>query len=188
MSEIICVTNRSLCGGDFLLQLEKIAAARPDRIILREKDMDPEKYKMLANDVMSLCRKYGVKCTLHTFAKQAVQLGAESIHLPLAILRTLSESEKRQFSEIGASCHSPADVHEAECLGASYVTAGHVFATDCKKGLPGRGLSFLSKVVCKSEVPVYGIGGISADNAGQIMETGAAGVCIMSGFMLESMN
>lgn len=56
MSEIICVTNRSLCGGDFLLQLEKIAAARPDRIILREKDMDPEKYKMLANDVMSLCR------------------------------------------------------------------------------------------------------------------------------------
>lgn len=46
----------------------------------------------------------------------------------------------------------------------------------------------MSKVVCKSEVPVYGIGGISADNAGQIMETGAAGVCIMSGFMLESMN
>ena len=46
----------------------------------------------------------------------------------------------------------------------------------------------MRKVVRESEVPVYGIGGISADNAGQVMATGAAGVCIMSGFMLESMN
>ena len=130
-----------------------------------------------------LCRKYGVKCTLHTFAKQAVQLGAESIHLPLAILRTLFESEKRQFSEIGASCHSQADVHEAECLGASYVTAGHVFATDCKKGLPPRGLDFLRETVRATALPVYAIGGISAENFADVLSAGASGACIMSGFM-----
>lgn len=98
------------------------------------------------------------------------------------------EGEKEWFTTVGTSVHSLKQANLAMHLQADYMTAGHIFETDCKKGLPGRGLSFLSKVVCKSEVPVYGIGGISADNAGQIMETGAAGVCIMSGFMLESMN
>ena len=35
---------------------------------------------------------------------------------------------------------------EAERLGATYVTAGHIFTTDCKKGLPPRGLDFLKNV------------------------------------------
>lgn len=72
---------------------------------------------------------------------------------------------------------------KAQELGADFVFAGHVFATDCKKGLPPRGLDFLRDVVGAVDIPVYGIGGINEKNIKQIMECGAAGGCMMSGFM-----
>ena len=39
MFEIVCVTARALCPNDFLSQLERVAAAGVDKIILREKDL-----------------------------------------------------------------------------------------------------------------------------------------------------
>ena len=79
-------------------------------------------------------------CVLHTFVGAARALGATAIHLPLPVLRTLSAEEKAAFATIGASCHSVEEAREAAALGAAYLTAGHVFATSCKAGLPGRGL------------------------------------------------
>lgn len=186
----ICVTNRTLCRNDFLTRIDHIAKKGvADAILLREKDLTEREYLELAEKVLSICKSHNRRCILHTYYKAAKELGCKEIHLPLPLLQKMrEEGEKEWFTTVGTSVHSLKQANLAMHLQADYMTAGHIFETDCKKGLPGRGLSFLSKVVCKSEVPVYGIGGISADNAGQIMETGAAGVCIMSGFMLESMN
>ena len=74
---------------------------------------------------------------------------------------------------------------EAQALGCTYITAGHVFETDCKKGLPGRGLQFLRKVCEVVEIPVYGIGGINEDNIAMVRETGAKGACLMSSLMIS---
>ncbi len=186
----ICVTNRTLCRDDFLTRIDHIAKKGvADAILLREKDLTEREYLELAEKVLSICKSHNRRCILHTYYKAAKELGCKEIHLPLPLLQKMREEGAKQwFTTVGTSVHSLKQANLAMHLQADYMTAGHIFETDCKKGLPGRGLSFLSKVVCKSEVPVYGIGGISADNAGQIMETGAAGVCIMSGFMLESMN
>ena len=186
----ICVTNRTLCRDDFLTRIDHIAKKGvADAILLREKDLTEREYLELAEKVLSICKSHNRRCILHTYYKAAKELGCKEIHLPLPLLQKMREEGAKQwFTTVGTSVHSLKQANLAMHLQADYMTAGHIFATDCKKGLPGRGLSFLSKVVCKSEVPVYGIGGISADNAGQIMETGVAGVCIMSGFMLESMN
>ena len=186
----ICVTNRTLCRDDFLTRIDHIAKKGvADAILLREKDLTEREYLELAEKVLAICKSHNRRCILHTYYKAAKELGCKEIHLPLPLLQKMrEEGEKEWFTTVGTSVHSLKQANLAMHLQADYMTAGHIFETDCKKGLPGRGLSFLSKVVCKSEVPVYGIGGISADNAGQIMETGAAGVCIMSGFMLESMN
>lgn len=186
----ICVTNRTLCRDDFLTRIDHIAKKGvADAILLREKDLTEREYLELAEKVLSICKSHNRRCILHTYYKAAKELGCKEIHLPLPLLQKMrEEGAKEWFTTVGTSVHSLKQANLAMHLQADYITAGHIFETDCKKGLPGRGLSFLSKVVCKSEVPVYGIGGISADNAGQIMETGAAGVCIMSGFMLESMN
>lgn len=186
----ICVTNRTLCRDDFLTRIDHIAKKGvADAILLREKDLTEREYLELAEKVLSICKSHNRRCILHTYYKAAKELGCKEIHLPLPLLQKMREEGAKQwFTTVGTSVHSLKQANLAMHLQADYMTAGHIFETDCKKGLPGRGLSFLSKVVCESEVPVYGIGGISADNAGKIMETGAAGVCIMSGFMLESMN
>lgn len=183
MSEIICVTNRLLCKDDFLTRLEMIVQNRPKAVILREKELSPQDYKMLAEKVMRICGDGGVTCILHSFADVAAELNAHSIHLPLHILRQLTDGRKRQFKTIGCSCHSVEEAREAEALGASYLIAGHVFVTDCKKGLAPRGLDFLGNVCGSVGLPVYAIGGIDRDNIGSVMKVGAAGACIMSGFM-----
>ena len=183
MSDILCVTNRTLCKEDFLERVEKIAAEHPRGMILREKDLSEKEYKELAEKVLQLCKKYHVPCMLHSFVDAAIELRAENIHLPLHILRGLDEKTKEKFKIIGASCHSVEEAKEAEQLGCTYITAGHVFQTDCKKGLAPRGLEFLQNV-CKSvSIPVYAIGGISSENMDAVRKTGAAGACVMSGLM-----
>lgn len=184
MSDILCITNRSLCREAFLARIEKIAKAKPAGIILREKDLPEETYESLAKEVMEICRTYGTSCILHTFVGAAVKLEAKALHLPLPVLRTLSENEKKRFSVLGASCHSPAEAKEAERLGCTYLTAGHVFDTDCKKGLPGRGIDFLKEVCESVSIPVFAIGGISHENIQSVREAGAKGACVMSGVMV----
>lgn len=183
MSEIIFVTNRALCKEDFLLRIKKLATLKPAGILLREKDLREEEYALLAKKVLRICETYGTLCILHGFYSVAKQLNASALHLPMPILKKLNETERKAFSVLGASCHSKEEAMEAEALGCSYVTAGHIFETDCKKGLPARGLPFLQEV-CKSvKIPVYAIGGINEKNFQNVIDVGAHGVCFMSGAM-----
>lgn len=183
MSEILCVTNRQLCREDFLTRLERIAAAGPAGILLREKDLPEADYRRLAEQVLERCRQHGVPCILHSFPDAAADLGAEGLHLPLPLLRALPAEKRAAFHRLGASCHSVAEAREAEALGCTYITAGHIFDTACKAGTPGRGLDFLREVCASVLIPVYAIGGISAENVAAVRQAGAAGACVMSGAM-----
>ena len=188
-SKIICVTNRSLCEGEFLKRIEDVVSCGVKAIILREKDLSAEEYQILAEKFVDICRKHKVEAVLHSFADVAIGLGVPAIHLSLEALRKLDEERMKCFEKIGVSCHSVDDALEAERLGAAYITFGHVFATDCKKGLEPRGLSALKKVCEAVKIPVYAIGGINCENIGLVFENGAGGVCVMSGFMkCESVN
>lgn len=184
MSDIICVTNSRLCEGDFLSRIGQIAGAKPRAILLREKEVSSEEYEELAVKVGEICDFYECPLILHSYTKVALNLGVKKIHLPLHLLRNMEERERAQFELIGTSCHSQAEVEEAERLGAGYVILGHIFATDCKKGLEPRGLDFLREVCEKSHLPVYAIGGIDAKNIALVRATGAEGACLMSSLML----
>lgn len=183
MFDLLCLTDRTLCREPFLDRVAAIAAARPAALILREKDLPEDQYQALAAQVMSLCRQAGVPCILHTFVGAARALGATAIHLPLPVLRTLSAEEKAAFATIGASCHSVEEAREAAALGAAYLTAGHVFATSCKAGLPGRGLGFLAQVCAAVPCPVYAIGGVGPENLPALAQAGAKGGCVRSPLM-----
>lgn len=183
MFKIICVTNRNICKNDFLSQIEVVAKQKPARIILREKDLGEEEYEALAKKVLPVCQKYEVPCSLHNFEKVAEKLGHKQLHLPLPVLRQMDENKRKYYCELGASCHSVLDAIEAERLGCTYITAGHIYETDCKKGLPGRGLDFLQSVCEAVGIPVYALGGITPDNIACIKGTKAAGAAMMSYFM-----
>lgn len=185
MSDIICVTNRRLCKGDFLERLEKIAASGPRALILREKDMEEEDYLLLARSVKDLCDKKGCKLILHSFSRIAQELGVSSLHLALGKLRELREEDRRRFNTLGTSCHSLEEVREAEALGVDYIILGHIFSTWCKQGLEPRGLEFLRLICLSTELPVYAIGGIDESNIGLVKGAGARGACLMSSLMMR---
>ena len=176
MYKIISVTNRKQCS-DFLGRVKEISNCGIE-IILREKDLPEAEYEKLAAEVMKICSTV----TLHTYINAAKRLGCKKIHLSMPIFRE-HYINLNEFDTIGVSVHSADEAAEAERLGASYVTAGHIFATDCKKGVPPRGLEFLRGVCEKVKIPVYAIGGINAENAKSAVGAGADGVCTMSALM-----
>ena len=129
MSDVIFVTNRKLCREDFLTRIERLAQSCPKAVILREKDLSPEEYTRLAAKVMEICRARGTLCILHTFADTAEKLHAAALHLSMDGLRKLDHRQRKKLSVLGASCHSAAEASEAEALGCTYITAGHIFNT-----------------------------------------------------------
>ena len=175
---IFCVTNRSLCKADFLQQLRRIAAAKPDAIVLREKMLSEDAYMQMAEQVFSICQENQVQLICNTFIRVA-----ERLAVPVQIsFSTLSQTDSLSVP-FGVSVHSVEEAIRAEQAGAAFLIAGHIFATACKPDLPPRGLLFLQEICQAVSIPVLGIGGIHVQNAASILQTGAAGFCIMSDFM-----
>lgn len=183
MCNVICVTNRALCNEPFSERLARIVQTHPAAVILREKDLPEDQYRALAACALEICRAANVPCILHTFVDIARELQPDGLHLPMHLLRQLSEEQRRSFQRLGASCHSVEEAQEARALGCTYITAGHIFATDCKKGLAGRGLDFLRSVCESVSIPVYAIGGIEPARLPVVLAAGASGACVMSGLM-----
>lgn len=183
MYKIFCVTNRRLVEGNFSGQLERIAKAGVSGIILREKDLRQPEYENLAEQARAVCGPYGTPLILHTFTDVARRLGIRRMHLPYPVFDAMEPGDRVWFDQIGVSVHSLQEARNAEQTGASYLSAGHIYETDCKKDLPPRGLSFLAEVCRSVSIPVYAIGGIHPQNAKSCIEAGAEGVCLMSPLM-----
>ena len=66
---------------------------------------------------------------------------------------------------------------------AAYLTAGHIFQTDCKMGVPPRGIRFLEEICENVSIPVFAIGGVKPGNLHQVQGAKAAGACMMSEYM-----
>ena len=183
----IVITNRALVKGDFLEQLERVLRLRPHGLILREKDLSDAAYTALAKEVLALCRKEEVLCFLHSRIPSAKELNCRNLHLSVPALDAMMPEERRrvreEFDRISVSCHSMEDMQFAVECGASQIVLGTIFETDCKKGLKGSGTGFVREICRACPVPVYAIGGITPERLPEVMEAGAAGGCMMSGFM-----
>ena len=179
MFDLVCVTHRGLCTDDLPRRVGELCRGGISRVILREKDLSEEEYEVLARQVLDAG---GDKVVLHHFSRVCQRLGVPRLHLSLGELEA-NPALRQQVKLLGVSIHAPEEALRAQALGADYVTAGHVFATDCKKGLPGRGLDFLRAVCGAVDISVYAIGGIGQDNLAHVARIGAAGACLMSGLM-----
>ena len=188
MFKLVAVTNRHLVKSSLEKQLEKIfqASVRPQRLVLREKDLPEKEYLELYQQVAPLCRQYGVELLLHNFWQLALRLHAP-LQVPLSLLRLAElQARKAELPLLGTSVHSLAEAQEAVALGADYLVAGHIFPTSCKPGLPPRGLDFLREICSKVDLPVYAIGGLQLGRPRQLDQVracGAKGAFFMSDYM-----
>lgn len=180
----IVITNRALVEGDFLTQMARVLFLHPHAVILREKDLTDAAYEVLARELLAMCGALQIPCFLHGRINLAKKLGCRRIHLPLAEMIGMAHPCLREdFDEISVSCHSMEDMQQAVACGATQIVLGTIFETECKKGLKGRGLDFVREITAACPVPVYAIGGINLEKISLVKEAGAAGGCMMSGFM-----
>ena len=194
------ISNRKLCENENLeKQIQKIFSAYEKKIILknfeivaltlREKDLDKNEYLKLIEKVYPICQKYKINLILHQNYDLNLddKYNIEGIHLSYSIFKSLNENIKaeliKKYKRIGVSVHSLNEAKEVESLGASYVVAGHIFETDCKKGLEPRGLKFIEDLSSALSIPIFAIGGIDEKNSLSVINSGAFWVCMMSSIM-----
>ena len=194
------ITNRKLCENENLeRQIEKIFSAYEKKIILknfeivtltlREKDLDKNEYLNLIKKIYPICEKYRIDLILH----QNYDLNLDEkyniggIHLSYDNFKSLNKNIReeliKKYKRIGISIHSIDEAKEVENLGATYVVAGHIFETDCKKDLEPRGLNFIKELSSILTIPIFAIGGINQENSHLAINSGAFEVCMMSSLM-----
>ena len=182
----VAISNRHLCPRS-LQEQAALLAGRVDILILREKDLTEDAYERLAAQVRQACQDSGIELICHTFLQAARKIGCTAVHLPLPDFQEQWEN-LGGFKTIGVSIHSLEEALQVQEIFQvqklrGYLTASNIFETACKEGLPGKGTEFLSEICRKVSLPVYGLGGITADNEELIRTAGAAGACRMSDYM-----
>ena len=194
------ISNRKLCENENLeKQIEKIFSAYERKIILknfdivaltlREKDLNKNEYLKLIEKIYPICQKYKINLILHQNYDLNLdeKYDIEGIHLSYSVFKSLNQNIKaeliKKYKRIGVSIHSLDEAKEVESLGASYVVAGHIFETDCKKGLKPRGLKFVEDLSSALTIPIFAIGGIDEKNSQSVIDSGAFSVCMMSSIM-----
>lgn len=194
------ISNRKLCENENLeKQIEKIFSAYERKIILknfdivaltlREKDFNKNEYLKLIEKVYPICQKYKINLILHQNYDLNLddKYKIDGIHLSYSIFKSLNQNIKaeliKKYKRIGVSVHTLNEAKEVENLGASYVVAGHIFETDCKKGLEPRGLKFVEELSSILTIPIFAIGGIDEKNSQSVIDSGAFLVCMMSSIM-----
>lgn len=195
----IAVSNRILSGSSYFQKIKDLTKEGACALILREKDLTPEEYFRLADEVRDYITDIPMPIILHTGINhtnkiQVIQQLTDYITEHKLAGIHFTEQDFRLYCKngrpvnfgkdkiVGVSIHSVEEAKSAEALGADYVIAGHIFKTGCKPGIQPRGLRFLQSVCEQVSIPVYAIGGITKENAALTIQSGAAGICIMSGY------
>lgn len=146
------------------------------------KDGGPMYEEALA--LKALCDSYDVPLIINDRVDVALAVGAAGVHvgqddLPCAVVRALTGAD----FVIGVSAHNPEEARHAIAAGADYLGCGAVFGTATKPGVAKLGLANLRAIRRVATKPMVGIGGVKADNYGEVLATGADGAAIISGIL-----
>jgi thiamine-phosphate pyrophosphorylase len=129
--------------------------------------------------------KAGVLFIVNDRCDLALAVGADGVHLgqgdlPLDMARSVMGPEKL----IGISTHNSAQVREATAGKPDYLGFGPIFKPGSKQDHdPVVGLEGLRAMRRLTSLPVFAIGGIQIDQAGEVMRAGANGVAIISAIL-----
>ena len=110
----------------------------------------------------------------------AMALGADGIHLP-ASGPTIADARARAGGDvlISVAVHDLPSAQRAERDGADLVVLGTIFETPLKAGRATIGVDGVREVCAAVRLPVLAIGGITAENAAEVMRAGASGAAVI---------
>lgn len=183
------ITDRKLVRGRDLAEAlaEALAAAReaaPDMgvaVQLREKDLTGRELYALGREVRAVCSGFGALLTINDRVDVALACEADGVHLRG---ESFSPAEARRLLGperlIGVSAHRVSDLDRAEREGADFAVYGPVYAPLSKTGYgtPCEA-SGLAQGCSATKLPVFALGGITAERIRELRGSGAAGVAVI---------
>jgi thiamine-phosphate pyrophosphorylase len=129
-----------------------------------------------------LCRKFRAPLIVNDHLDLALAAQADGLHLGAEDESLATARERLGPARIlGASCYDRLELAlDAERLGADYVAFGSFFPSSVKPGAVRAPLALLREASRRLSVPVVAIGGITPDNAPQLIAAGASAIAVVS--------
>jgi thiamine-phosphate pyrophosphorylase len=184
--DVYLVTGASLSAGRSTPEIVEAAiAGGVDVVQLREKDQPVRERYELGRELRELTREAGVTFVVNDRVDLAALVDADGVHLgdddlPVRAARRLLGED----AIVGRSVSTVEAAEEAQRVGADYLGVGTVYRTSSKDDIPeadhGVGPERVGEIADAVDIPVVGIGGITADNAAAVARAGADGVAVIT--------
>ena len=169
LNTLIQKTQLAIEGGAFMVQY-------------RSKIHDRDVKMQQCAAILRLCREYDVPCIVNDDVEICRVLKADGVHLGekddnIAEVRHILGED----AIIGSSCYDQLNrAKQAQKEGASYVAFGAVFPTPTKPNAPRATLELLRKAKSEIQIPIVAIGGITMNNAHDVIETGIDAIAVIT--------
>ena len=154
----------------------------------RDKSENAARRRWEAQDLANLCHSLRVPLIINDDVALAAVLGAVGVHLgkdyaDIAAART----QLGEQAIIGISCYNELErALSAEAGGADYVAFGSFFSSSIKPAAPVASIELLRQARVQLQVSLVAIGGINADNGGQLIEAGADLLAVISAVFAQA--
>ncbi len=178
---LYAVTDRHWLHGRTLeSQVREVLAGGTTILQLREKCVSDEDFLAEARVIKAVCDEFGVPLIINDNLSVAKALG---VGLHVGQSDTACAEARRVLGEgaiLGVSCQTVDQAIAAEKAGADYLGVGAVFPTTTKDDADAVPLETLSTICAAVRIPVVAIGGITLQNVPKLVNTGIAGVAVVS--------
>jgi len=167
--------------GDDLSQVERALASRAlCALQYRDKSADAARREREARGLARLCRAHGVPFIVNDDIALALAVHADGVHLGRDDGDVAAARARLPGRLLGVSCYDRLDLAErAVASGADYVAFGSVFASPTKPGAVRAPLALFARARVLG-VPRVAIGGITLQNAPQVIAAGADCLAVIS--------
>lgn len=178
------VTDKSDDVEKFLNTIEEAIKGGVSVVQIREKTAETLDFYNLALKVKEITTKYNVPLIINDRVDVALAIDADGVHvgqtdMPCDVTRRLIGEDKI----LGVSASTVDEAQKAEKDGADYIGTGAVFPTATKDDAPSVTKDELKQVVESINIPVVAIGGINHENASELLDSGIAGLSVVSAIM-----
>lgn len=166
-------------------EIFRIAVSLGVRFIqLREKHMSKRELYKEAMAIRRITKRHNTIFIINDYVDIAHLVDADGVHLgqddlPLREARRILGNDKI----IGISTHTLKQAIDAEKEGADYIGYGPIFYTHTKNAGRPKGIDSLRRIREYVGIPVVAIGGITIDNAREVLDAGADAVAMLSGIL-----
>lgn len=167
--ELLAKVDAALAGGARLLQY-------------RNKTASPALRLVQGRALLALCWEYQVPLIINDHLDLALALDAHGVHVGLED-GSAAEARKQLGPDriLGVSCYGRIEnALAATAAGATYVAFGGFFPSQVKPGAARTPVGLLREAKRQLQLPVVAIGGITPENAPQLIDAGADGVAVIS--------